>query len=117
MIRSLDRRTYRPILLIAGLSVALALSPAAVAGDPAAGKAKARACINCHGLDGVSRMPDAPNLSGQIPDYLALQLRAYKTGERRHPVMNVVAKPLTDQDIDDLATWYSEIEVTVTPPQ
>jgi cytochrome c553 len=103
--------------LIAGLSLALALPTVAAGGNPAAGKTKAKACVNCHGLDGVSRQPDAPNLSGQVPDYLALQLRAYKTGERRHPVMNVVAQPLTDQDIDDLATWYSEIEVTVTPPQ
>jgi cytochrome c553 len=116
MNRSSDFRRYRPLLLIAGLFLALALPPAA-AGNPTAGKTKAKACVNCHGLDGVSRQPDAPNLSGQVPEYLALQLRAYKSGERRHPVMNVIAKPLSDEDIEDLATWYSEIEVTVTPPQ
>ena len=116
MNRPFDLRPRRPLLLVAGLSLALALPTTAVAGDPAAGKAKTKACLNCHGLDGVSRLPDAPNLSGQVPEYLALQLRAYKAGERRHPVMNVVAQPLTDQDIDDLATWYSEIEITVTPP-
>ncbi|MBE0529906.1 MAG: cytochrome c [Rhodospirillales bacterium] len=117
MNRTFDFRLYRPLLLITGLVLVVALPTAAVVGDAAAGKTKAKACVTCHGLDGISRMPDAPNLSGQIPEYLALQLRAYKSGERRHPVMNVIAKPLSDEDIDDLATWYSEIEVTVTPPQ
>ncbi len=117
MTRSLDRLTSRSLLLIAGLPLALAPPAAAIAGDAAAGKTKAKACVTCHGLDGVSRLPDAPNLSGQVPEYLALQLRAYRSGERRHPVMNVIAKPLSDEDIDDLAAWYSEIEVTVTPPQ
>ncbi len=116
MNRSFDFRRYRPLFLIAGLFLAPALPTAAAAGDAAAGKTKAKACVTCHGLDGVSRLPDAPNLSGQVPEYLALQLRAYKSGERHHPVMNVVAQPLSSQDIDDLAAWYSEIEVTVTPP-
>lgn len=117
MNRSFDFRRYPALLFITGLFLAATLPAVATAGDATAGKTKAKACVTCHGLDGISRLPDAPNLSGQIPEYLALQLRAYKSGERRHPVMNVIAKPLSDEDIDDLAAWYSEIEVTVTPPQ
>lgn len=87
-----------------------------MAGDPTAGKAKTRACIVCHAVDGRSERPDAPNLSGQVELYLTEQLRAYRSGKRRHAVMNVVAKELSDADIDDLAAWYASVKISVTPP-
>jgi len=105
----------------AAVALALAASlPAplpARAADLAAGKAKARACVNCHGLDGLSRQPDAPNIAGQIEMYLIEQLRAFRDGERRNPQMTVIAKPLSDADIENLAAWYSAVEITVTPPE
>jgi cytochrome c553 len=81
-----------------------------------AGQQKSQACMVCHGPIGVSSAPDAPNLAGQPQVYLTAQLRAYRSGGRRHEVMNVIARPLSDQDIDDLAAWYSAIRIEAVPP-
>lgn len=87
---------------------------AATAGDPAAGRAKARVlCENCHGADGVAVLPGAANLSGQQEEYLREQLRAFRAGSRKNDQMSIVAKPLTDAEIDNLAAWYSSIRITV----
>jgi cytochrome c553 len=77
--------------------------------------AKAQLCHACHGSDGLSKLPDAPHLAGQPAIYLDRALRAYRSGERRHEVMNVVAKPLSDADIRDLAALYSAIVIEVKP--
>ena len=99
------------------LAAALAVSgPAAAQGTPAAGRAKAQACAACHGPLGLATAPDAPNLAGQPADYLAAQLRAYRGGARQHPVMNVVAKPLGDDDIAALAAWFASLKVEVKEP-
>lgn len=84
--------------------------------DADAGRAKAQACAVCHGPKGLSATPDAPNLAGQPAIYLAAQLRAYRSGARRHEVMAVMAKPLTDEDIQNLAAWFSSIRIEVTLP-
>ena len=101
---------------LGAFAVTAAFAPAATAGDSAAGKGKTRACVTCHGVDGMSRVPDAPNLTGQIEMYLARQLRDYRAGKRTHQVMSIIAKNLSDTDIDDLAAWYASIKITVTPP-
>jgi cytochrome c553 len=62
-------------------------------------------------------LPGAANLSGQQPEYLRSQLRAFRSGSRKDPQMTIVAKTLTDADIDNLAEWYSAIRVTVEPPR
>lgn len=67
----------------------------------------------CHGPIGMSMAPDAPNLAGQIESYLATQLRAYRSGQRTHEVMTLMAKPLSDADIDNLAAWFSSITIEV----
>jgi cytochrome c553 len=97
----------------------LGFAPAVHGGDPAAGEQKASTCRPCHGLDGLSRRPDAPNIAGQVEMYLRDQLRKYRSGERPHPVMGVVTKQLSDSDIDDLAAFYASIRVRVetTPTQ
>lgn len=100
------------------LGVALLLGAgAARADDVDAGRAKAQACAVCHGPLGISVAPDAPNLAGQPAIYLAAQLRAYRSGARRHEVMNVMAKPLADADIAALAAWYAAIRVEAQPPR
>ena len=83
----------------------------ASAADAPPGPAKAQACAPCHGPAGLSTAPDAPNLAGQPRVYLAAQLRAFRSGKRSHEVMNVIAKPLSDDDIDQLADWFSSIAV------
>jgi cytochrome c553 len=96
--------------------IALGLAPGAVAGaDLQAGRSKAAMCAVCHGQSGISTAPDAPHLAGQPAVYLEAQLQSYRSGARRHAVMNVVAKPLNDADIADLAAWYASIRIEATP--
>ncbi|HEX7888554.1 MAG TPA: c-type cytochrome [Ramlibacter sp.] len=107
--------------MIRPLSLSLACllacgAPASQAADRAAGKAKAAACAVCHGPLGLSMLPNAPHLAGQPEIYLAEQLRAYRSGKRAHEVMGVIAKPLGDADIDDLAAWYGSIRIEAREP-
>ena len=90
----------------------LGAGPAAAA-DPAAGRAKAMACQACHGMDGLSKVPDAPNIAGQNEAYLVAQLQAFKSGQRQNEAMSVVAATLSDDDIAALAAYYAAIEVRV----
>jgi cytochrome c553 len=104
-----------PIFLLA--AVTLSLSPlAAAAADPQSGRAKAAACAVCHGQTGISTLPNAPHLAGQPALYVEEQLRNYRSGKRQNEVMNVVAKPLSDADIAELAAWYATIKVEATLP-
>lgn len=98
-------------------ALAFAAAPAllAQAGDAAAGRKKAHSCATCHGPTGISQMPNTPHLAGQPAIYLVEQLKAYRSGTRTDQVMNVVAKPLSDLDINDLAAWYSSIELSAKP--
>ena len=101
--------------LIAGIAIAL-LPWVANAADPKAGRAKSAACVVCHGQIGISVAPDAPNLAGQPAIYLEAQLRNYRSGKRQHEVMTVIARPLSDDDIANVAAWYSSIKVDATLP-
>jgi cytochrome c553 len=100
-----------------GLAILALASATAAAGDRAAGRARAEACVQCHGTNGISVLPNAPNLAGQPEVYLVEQLRQFRSGRRPNEVMGVIAKPLSDRDIDDLAAWYSAIAVEATPPR
>ena len=90
----------------------ISVAPAAAA-DPAAGRAKAIACQACHGMDGLSKVPDAPNIAGQNEAYLVAQLQAFKSGRRQNEAMSVVAATLSESDIEALAAYYAAIEVRV----
>jgi cytochrome c553 len=93
------------------------LAPGAVAAaDAQAGRRKAAMCAVCHGQSGISTAPDAPHLAGQPAVYVEAQLQSYRNGARRHAVMNVVAKPLSDADIADLAAWFASIRIEAAAP-
>lgn len=96
----------------AGLLAVLSIAPA----HAAAGKTKATACAACHGPQGIAVAPDAPNLAGQPAMYISEQLHAYKSGKRKHDVMTLMAKPLSDADIENLAAWFSSIKVEAKAP-
>jgi cytochrome c553 len=98
--------------LVCGLA-SLAVSLSAQAQNASAGKDKAGMCATCHGPTGLSQLPNAPHLAGQPAIYLVEQMKNYRSGKRPNEVMAVIAKPLTDQEIDDLAAWYASIEITV----
>ncbi len=100
-------------LVLSSLVLVSVAMTAHAAGHVKAGRDKARMCEACHGLDGKSKMPEAPNLAGQIEGYIVGQLNAFKTGERRNEQMSVIVQALSPQEIEDLAAYYSAIDVTV----
>ncbi len=98
---------FRLLLVIAGSFVLSGAGGVPAQSAVAAGKAKAQACIACHGPLGLSQLPNAPHLAGQPEIYVLEQLKAYRSGKRSNEVMSVIAKPLTDEDIAQLAAWYA----------
>ncbi|MFM7627077.1 MAG: c-type cytochrome [Gammaproteobacteria bacterium] len=101
----------RAVLLAVLATSALALAPAAVRADNAAaataGEAKAAVCSACHGVNGNSVNPEWPNLAGQGSAYIKEQLKLFRAGHRNNLVMYPLAVALTDDDIRDLAAYYS----------
>ena len=113
-------RRARPSRALAALllaAVAILASVPAEAGDAAAGRRKALQCQTCHGLDGLSKLPEAPHLAGQPERYLVKSLDEYRTGVRKDEVMTLVVKDLSDRDIADLAAYYGSIEISAKPPK
>lgn len=104
--------------LTGGLALLVATIPlgAMAAGDPAAGREKATQCAVCHGIDGIARQPDAATIAGETDIYLRRQLEAFRSGERRHQQMTIIAQGLSEEDIADLVAWYSSIAITVELP-
>ena len=98
------------------LLVAATLSSAYAAGDVKAGRQKALQCQTCHGMDGASKMPEAPSLAGQSEIYLVKSLQDYRSGARKNEMMSIVIETLKDQDIADLAAYFAAIPVTVGEP-
>ena len=96
--------------LLAGLIGVSLVVPAGVlaAGDAAAGKTKSAVCTACHGAEGTSVNPLWPNLAGQHAAYMVKQLKAFKSGERKDPVMSPMAMPLSEQDMEDVSAYYSQ---------
>jgi cytochrome c553 len=95
----------------------LLASNAFAAGNVTAGRQKALQCQTCHGLDGLSKMPESPNIAGNPEQYLVRQLNAFRKGERKNEMMSVVVQQLSDQDVADLSAYYAAIEVTVKLPR
>jgi cytochrome c553 len=87
-----------------------------IKGDVKAGEGKIAMCIGCHGIKGYqASFPEVykvPMISGQGAKYIQAALQAYKKGERKHPTMRGIAETLNDQDIADLAAYYSQHGVT-----
>jgi len=99
---------------------ALAASAAAadVQGNAVAAENKVAMCIGCHAIpDYQTSFPEVyrvPYLGGQNAKYIESALHAYKKGDRKHPTMRAIAGSLTDQDIADLAAYYSQ-QTAATP--
>jgi len=76
------------------------------------GKAKSTTCVACHGVDGNSPNPEWPNIAGQHPQYILKQLQAFKAGERQNPLMSPIAMTLSEEDMKDLAAFFSQQTLT-----
>lgn len=112
---TLDMNTSN-ILGILCSALALACGTAAAADKPAggnadAGRQKSSMCVGCHNIPGYKTafptVYSVPKLDGQHAAYIVNALKAYKSGERRHPSMRAVAASLSDEDMADLAAFYS----------
>jgi cytochrome c553 len=99
------------LLASALLSLSLPMASANAAGDPVAGRQKTSMCAGCHGIPGwrtaYPSVYAVPKLGGQHAEYIIAALKAYKSGERTHPSMTGIAGSLTEQDMADLAAYYS----------
>ena len=83
---------------------------ASAGGDAAAGEAASATCAACHGADGNSTIPTNPKLAGQYESYLVHALKSYRSGARQNAIMSGFAAALTDQQIADLAAYFSSQE-------
>ena len=96
-------------------AVACATAPAWLPGEAwAQGKKPPRAdlaqCAACHGEEGIARDTEVPNLAGQNEGYLVNQLRAFRSGARRHPDMRFMSKTMTDAEIEAYAAYYTALK-------
>ena len=101
----MNKLNFAVVILAAAFSL-----PAMAAGDAAAGEKKAAVCAACHGQDGNSPGGDFPSLAGQGEKYLVKQLADYKSGARKNPIMAGFAADLTEEEIREIAHYYSRQE-------
>jgi cytochrome c553 len=98
------------MLSIGAIAVVSAIAFAAqAAGDPAAGKAKAKACAGCHGANGEGMKPNPP-LAGKPEDELVQAMKDYKSGKRPNPIMKSMVTSLSDQDMANLGAYYASLK-------
>lgn len=97
--------TFRTLALLPGFFL-LGIAQVHAEGSIENGTVKARSCQVCHGKEGHSTNPSYPILAGQHAAYLQKQLRAFRAGTRKDPIMNGMAAPLSDQDIEDISSFF-----------
>ena len=98
----------RPFCIAAAIALSVTAA-SAFAADAAAGKARAAQCAACHGADGIAVQPETPNLAGQVETYLVKSLKDYRSGARKHEQMTLMARPLSDREIANLAAFFSSL--------
>lgn len=101
-------------------SMALAFTGSATSivhaeGSIKAGQEKAAACASCHGEDGNSMVSTFPKLAQQHESYLERQLKDFRDGVRKDPVMAPMAMPLSDEDIADISAYYASRRISENP--
>lgn len=97
--------------------ILLAFDHSVLAADISQGKALSVQCSACHGKNGISKDPEAPNLAGQSAIYLEKQLIDYKKGIRQDRRMSLIAQGLEIDQVKNLAAYYAAFEISVTPPE
>jgi cytochrome c553 len=96
---------------VLALGCAFLVCRSATAYDAEAGRQKAQTeCAPCHGKDGISEQPTVPSIGGQWNDYVVLALFQFRNGHRPSEAMGPIAKPLTDNDLGNLAKYFSALK-------
>lgn len=93
--------------VLTGLAISITASAWAEGGNAEAGKTKSATCAACHGADGNSTNPEWPKLAGQHASYIMKQLANFKEDKRVNAIMSPMAKPLSEQDVADLAAYFA----------
>ena len=106
-------KLFVSLLLTLGVTGVAQAAGTALVGDAAAGQAKTAVCAACHGPDGNSKAPNFPKLAGQGDRYLVKQLHEIKDGKRNVLEMTGLLTNLNDQDLADIAAYYSSQKSTV----
>jgi cytochrome c553 len=96
-------------LMSFGAVLAFASTQVLASGSISNGKQKAASCFACHGADGNAVDPQYPRLAGQYNLYLQQALHEYKDGQRNNPIMKGMVATLSDQDIEDVAAYFSSL--------
>ena len=96
-------------LLSFGAVLAFASTQLLANGNADNGKQKAATCFACHGTDGNAVDPQYPRLAGQYNLYLQQALHEYKSGQRNNAIMKGFVATLSDQDIEDVAAYFSSL--------
>ena len=106
------KTSLAPLVLAALAATAIPAVAAEVVGNPKAAPAKIEMCIGCHGIPhyktGFPEVYQVPMIGGQSAKYIESALKSYRKGDRKHPSMVGIAKSLSDQDIADVAAYYSQ---------
>jgi cytochrome c553 len=106
------KKLLTPIMALVLSLLGTAAQAQAVSGDAKAGESKNAMCIGCHGIAGYqASFPEiykVPMISGQSAKYIVNALKAYQSGDRKHPSMRGISASLSDQDMADLAAYYSQ---------
>ncbi len=111
LLLTLSKFAVASVTVMVTFASPLAAQAQEIKGDAVAGKTKNAMCIGCHGIAGYqASFPEiykVPKISGQGAKYIVSALNAYKKGERKHPTMRGIAESLSDQDMADMAAYYS----------
>lgn len=94
---------------------AIQADPAALKTAVEAGRKAAFFCFNCHGEEGISKIPEVPNLGGQNPAYLLEQIRKFGAGERKDPFMQGLIKVIKDEERVQIALFFGSATVRPAP--
>jgi cytochrome c553 len=104
------KTTFQTVLATATALFLILPTIASAKGNPVAGQEKSTTCLACHGDTGIPVDPNYPKLAGQHNDYIIKALSDYRSGKRTNPIMANFAAQLSNQDIEDLAAWFSSQE-------
>lgn len=111
LLLTLSKFAVASVTVIVTFATPMAAQAQEIKGDAAVGKTKVAMCIGCHGIPGYqASFPEihkVPKISGQNAKYIVAALNAYKKGERNQASMRGIAESLSDQDMADIAAYYS----------
>ena len=96
-----------PFRYVAAGFVGLACAISAFAAGTDAQRQKAVVCESCHGIEGRSSVPDTPSLAGQPKQFITTQMVMFREGNRKNAIMNPIAAPLSNAEINELGSYFS----------